>query len=161
MNGEGMKKTAVLLFFNFFVSVSGYPGTQIPLKDKVQPKSTEIIKPAVPSPTAVSNITSQKDKPIPVYQKSTVFNKKSTGTQTDSGLGLEGYFQGLDKDQKETFYNQLNANLFSSLSSQPKPLTPEEKVLGTIGAIASYGCAAGAAAQVLGIIPDGKTKKKK
>ena len=156
-----MKKIAVLLFFFFFASILGYPETQVPIKEKVQSKDTITTRTATPSPAAVSNNISKKDKPIPVYQKSTVFKKKSNNLLAGSSLGLEGYYEGSDQGRKENYYNQLNASLFSSLSSQPKPLSPEEKFLGTVGAIASYGCAAGAAAQALGIIPDDKTKKKK
>ena len=138
LDGVGMKNTAVLLFLFYFVSVLGYPETQANVKEKDMPKSAHTALPRAPSPTAVPNEISKKTKPIPVNQKSTVFNKKSIRSQADSSLGLEGYFEGLDRDRKENFYNQLNANLFSSLSSQPKPLSPEEKILKGISIVSAF-----------------------
>jgi hypothetical protein len=155
-----MKKSAGLTLL--VLSIYAFAWAEKPAEVQVTstPKiASEPLAPSSTTATAPKELSRQKT-PIPYYQESTVFRKKSN-IQPNTNLGLESYFFPGNHEEREKFYNQLNAGLFSSLSSKPKALTPEEQLLGTIGAIASYGCAAGAAAQVLGIIPDGKPKDEK
>jgi hypothetical protein len=155
-----MKKSIGWTSLVLSVFALAWAGEPAGVKNTNTPKTAQEASQPSPSPTFAPTEFSGKNTPIPYEQKSTVFKKKSD-IPTGANLGLEAYFNQGNYEGREKFYNQLNASIFSSISSKPKALTPEEQLLGTIGTIAGYGMAAGAAAQVLGIIPDGKPKKKK
>jgi hypothetical protein len=156
-----MKKSIGLILLVFSMVAFARAGTPVAAKDARTPEAAQESMQSSPLPSPVSQELSKRNTPIPYPQKSTVFKKKSNRNQADANLGLEGYFHQGSYEGREKFYNQLNAELFSSFSSKPKALTPEEKFWGTVSTIAGYGMAAGAAAQALGIIPDEKAEKEK
>ena len=158
-----MKKIAVLLFFFFFASILGYPETQVPIKKKKDQtfKDTITTRTATPSPAAVSNNISKKDKPIPVYQKSTVFKKKSNNLLAGSSLGLEGYYEGSSQGGKKSTITSLMPAFFLRFHPSPSPYPRKKNSWEPSEPSPLTAVPPGAAAQALGIIPDDKTKEKK
>jgi hypothetical protein len=155
-----MKKTIGLILLVFSMALFAWAENSAGGRNAGTPKTGQALVQSSPSPTPVPAEFSRKQTPIPYYQESTVFKKKSN-SQTVANLGLESYYLPEGSIGREKFYNDLNAGLFPSLSNRPKALTPEERFWGTVSTIAGYGMAAGAAAQALGIIPDGKPKDEK
>ena len=58
-------------------------------------------------------------------------------------------------------YDKLNADLYPLLTDQTHRPSADEKFWGTVAGVATDAMAGAAAAQYLGILPDGQIKKKK
>ena len=114
-------------------------------------------KPGVPATPSVSfKPSAGKKEPGPsIFRKPTV--KKSHAPVLEPlGLSYNPDFSGSLMD-----YGKLNADLYPILSDRPHTPTADEKFWGTVVGAANYSMAGVAAAQALGILPGGRTEKKK
>lgn len=127
-------------------------------------------------------------KPIPYIQKSTVFKKTPPSTTSPASakkLGLDSLLmkrvlvhpaagdysfplypkasteiEGPFFIRDQSYYDNLNDGLHSAMGYQPQVASQSEQIIGAVLGVAGKACAGVAAAQALGIIPSGQTKKK-
>jgi len=92
---------------------------------------------------------------------STILRKPSVHKTHNPTLEPPGLYYNPEYSGALLDYNKLNADLGPLLSDQPHRPTADEKFWGTVTGAAGYSMAGVAAAQAVGILPGGRTEKKK